>query len=231
MIDILIPTLGRADRLEAIARNIAEATINEHTVWFCIEAEDEASRQAVLDARIAVSDNIGMAYNDRSRSYAGAINTAYHAVRLGRRSEYLFCGADDLHFEQGWDAWALALFDGWAGVVGTNDLLNPYVLQGMHSTHSLVARWYLDDIGGVVDEGPGSFLHEGYGHNYVDTELIATAKARARFRPCLASVVRHLHQSAGFTPHDATHDKAEATYGADAELYDTRRPLWQNLSR
>jgi len=83
----------------------------------------------------------------------------------------------------------------------------------------------------VVDEGPGSFLHEGYGHNYTDTEFIGTAKARARFRPCLDSVVRHLHQSAGFTPHDATHDKAEATYGADSELYDARRPLWQNLSR
>lgn len=221
MIDILIPTYGRAERIAAVAANIHTATTGRHHVWFCVERDDRASVDAAFDAE-------GMCvFNEGPRSYAGAINSAYRQV-VG---EYLFCGADDLHFEPGWDVEALALFDGWAGVVGTNDLLNPYVLQGMHATHSLVARWYLDDIGGVVDEGPGSFLHEGYGHNYTDTEFIGTAKARARFRPCLTSVVRHLHHSAGFTPHDATHDKAEATYGADSELYDARRPLWQNLSR
>ena len=221
MIEILIPTYGRADRIADISANVHAATASEHRLWFILENDDTPSWNAAAKAEGRLIPNT------RSRSYAGAINTAA-AVTFG---EHLFSGADDLHFVPGWDTAALALFDGWTGVVGTNDLLNPYVLQGMHSTHSLVARWYLDHIGGVVDEGPGSFLHEGYGHNYTDTEFIGTAKARARFRPCLDSVVRHLHQSAGFTPHDATHDKAEATYGADSELYDARRPLWQNLSR
>jgi hypothetical protein len=84
----------------------------------------------------------------------------------------VFAGADDLNFQPGWDTAALALMDGWVQVVGTNDLLNPYVTAGLHATHYLVDRRYLDDVGGVVDQGPGSFLFDGYDHQYTDTEFI-----------------------------------------------------------
>src|SRR5690606_14218191 len=128
---------------------------------------------------------------------------------------------DDLHFHPGWDTAALAHMDGWIKVVGTNDLLNPYVRDGLHATHYLIARDYLDNIGGCVDEGPGSFLHEGYDHQYTDTEFIGTAKARARFRPCLESVVEHLHaySGKGEAP-DATTEKASARVVQDSDLYD-----------
>ena len=223
MIDIIIPTYRRAERIAAVARNAHEATTTDHRVWFVVELDDEDSIHAADDA------GEGVIVNLRSRNYAGAMNAAYERLD----SDWLFAGADDLEFFPGWDAEILARVDAdnWFGIYGTNDLLNPYVLAGHHATHYLVARWYLDDLGGTVDGGPGSFMHEGYGHNYTDTELIGTAKARSRFRPVLLSIVRHLHQSAGLTPHDATHVKAEASYGADSELYDLRRPLWQNLSR
>jgi glycosyltransferase involved in cell wall biosynthesis len=222
-IDIVVPTYGRPHKIAAVAENIRANTVNEHQIHFVVEASDTDSFAAVIEAGCLPFLNEG------ARSYSGAMNTAYRYTE----AEWIFAGADDLDFERGWDAAALtcAAANPWAAVIGTDDLMNPYVRQGVHATHYLVRRSYLDNIGGCVDEGPRSFLHEGYGHNYCDTEFIGTAKARCTFRPCFESIVKHLHTSIGLTPHDATHDKAEATYGADAERYEQRRPLWWNISR
>jgi glycosyltransferase involved in cell wall biosynthesis len=222
-IDIIIPTYGRAHKLGAVAENIRANTTVEHRVHFVVEADDHASFEAAMAAGALPFINEG------ARSYSGAANTGYRYTE----GEWLFAGADDLDFQPGWDLAALACAEvnPWAAVIGTDDQLNPYVRQGVHATHYLVRRSYLDQVGGCVDAGPGSFLHEGYGHNYTDTEFIGTAKARCLFRPCFESVVLHLHESAGLTPRDATHDKAEATYGADSALYDARRDLWFNISR
>lgn len=222
MIDIIIPTYGRPHRVAEVAADIAAATTVPHQVHFVVEADDHDSFDVTLAAHLKPFINEG------ARSYSGAINTAMRYTD----GEWLFAGADDLHFHPGWDVAALrcAAENPWAHVIGTDDLLNPYVKQGVHATHYLVRRTYLDEVGGIVDEGPGSFLHEGYGHNYTDTEFIGTAKARCVFRPCFESIVAHLHESAGLSPRDATHDKADATYGADAELYESRRPLWWTIS-
>jgi hypothetical protein len=131
-----------------------------------------------------------------------------------------------------WHAAEIAAHPRIAGfVVGTNDLCNPYVSAGMHSTHSLVDRRYLDEVGGVVDAGPGSFLPTCFTHQFTDTEFIGTAKMRAVFAPCLDSVVEHLHWSLGLTPSDATTAKTIAHLDDDAALYDERKELWCNLSR
>lgn len=222
MIDILIPTIGRPHRLAGLVENIRANTVATHRVVFITEPHDHDT--------IATITGYGLepVINARAENYAGAINTAYEQSN----ADYLFCGADDLIFHPGWDQHCLAaLEDEWFAVAGTNDLLNPYVLAGMHSTHSLVARWYLDDIGGVVDLGPGSFLPECYDHNFTDTEFIGTAKMRARFRPCLDAVVEHLHVTTGRAPADATHQRSVRAFQADSELYDMRRDLWFALSR
>ena len=224
MISILIPTVGRPDRLAGLAANIHDTTVAEHEIVFIVEEDDQASIAAILDA----GEHDRFHINLEARSYAGACNSAYLRHRLG---ELIFTGADDLHFHHGWDVEAMAHLDDQVLVVGTNDRLNPYVAKGWHATHYLIDRRYLDTEGGCVDAGPGSFLHEGYSHNFTDTEFIGTAKARARFRPCLEAVVEHLHHSAGRMAPDATTEKTQAGYGADAELYDRRKELWWNLSR
>jgi hypothetical protein len=229
VIDVLIPTLGRPDRLRTIHDNIVEATVNPVLVWFIVEAHDIDSYEAAR----AIEGQAVACVNTRTASYAGAINTAY---RLGA-NPWLFAGADDLRFWPGWDKQAFEAFDAELAadvpsetvvpaVIGTNDQLNPYVAARTHATHYLVRRHYLDEIGGVIDEGPGSFQNEGYRHNYVDTEFIATARHRGMFLPCLDSIVEHLHVSVGKTPRDATHDKADASYAADAALYESRCHLW-----
>lgn len=221
MIDIIVPTLGRPDRLAAVHANITDNTITEHRVRFVIEESDEAS----FDAITALG--IEPVVNARTENYAGAVNTAYDESD----ADLLFAAADDLDFHRGWDEHCLALLDGWCGVIGTNDLLNPFVQAGSHATHYLVMRAYLDDIGGTVDQGPGSFLPECYDHNFTDTEFIGTAKMRARFRPCLTAIVEHQHVLTGKMDVDNTYLRSVREFDADEALYDLRRDLWFGLTR
>jgi hypothetical protein len=222
-IGIVIPTCGRADRLGAVVENIRSATGTAHEIVLVVEPDDTDSAAAGADTGAAV------VVNGRARSYAGAANSAYQQV--GPAFDFLFAGSDDLRFHLDWDVQALRKMDTQVHVVGTNDLLNPYVARGWHATHYLIDRRYLDDEGGVVDEGPGSFLLEGYDHQVTDTEFIGTAKARARFRPCLDSVVEHMHFLAGKSPRDDRYDRAYAHEEDDSMLYDERRSLWWDLSR
>lgn len=219
-IDVLIPTYGRADRLASVAANIHDATEVEHRVVFIIEDADLEATRHITDTVIV---------NEHAPNYAGACQTGYERTD----GPYLFCGADDLRFHRGWDTAALAVMEALPHlrVVGTNDLCNPYVSAGMHSTHSLVDRRYLDEVGGTVDAGPGSFLPTCYSHNWTDTEFIGTAKVRAVFAPCMESIVEHLHWSLGSTPPDATTAKTVAHMAEDETLYDERRELWFGLSR
>lgn len=222
MIDILIPTYGRADRLAEVAANIHDATITPHRVVFIIEDADlEATRHLTGTADVVV--------NEHAPCYAGAILTGYQHTT----NPYLFAGADDLRFHRGWDTDALATMRALPHlrVVGTNDLVNPYVQAGHHATHYLVDRRYLDRVGGTVDAGPGSFLPTCYTHNWTDTEFIGTAKMRAVFAPCMNSVVEHLHHGVGKSTYDATYAKGDAHIGEDEALYDQRRELWTTLSR
>lgn len=221
MIDIIIPTIGRPHRLADLAANIASNTQVPHRITFVAEAGDTAT----IDAVHALG--LTPVINRRTRNYAGAVNTAW----LQSDADWLFCGADDLVFHSGWDWACLKHDDGWVKVLGTNDLLNYAVLLGMHSTHTLVAADYLRDIGGVADEGPGSFLPECYDHNFTDTEFIATAKMRARFRPCLDSVVEHLHVTTGKAEADDTYLRSVRHYDQDSRMYDMRRDVWAMVSR
>jgi glycosyltransferase involved in cell wall biosynthesis len=216
VIDVIIPTLGRPHRLADLAANIDATTVHEHRVVFVIEGTDVASVEAVLDLDLVPL------VNRRTPNYQGAVNTAYAETS----GDWLFCGADDLVFHDGWDA---DLSGG--RVLGTNDLYNGHVLAGVHSTHSLVQRSYLDQLGGVVDEGPGSFLFEGYDHNFCDTEFIATAKMRAEFVPRLWSVVEHLHPAAGKADFDDTYARSFAEFDADARLFEMRSTLWGAMYR
>lgn len=230
-IGVVIPTFGRADRLLAVARNAHAGTLSNHAIIFVVEADDRPSIEAAEEASRALFPYVQVLINGRARNYAGACNHAY----LNTRHGYLFSGADDLNFCQGWDNWAVSeMRFGVVGhesiyVVGTQDLLNPYVQAGTHATHSLVDRRYLDQQGGVAGER-GTWLFEGYDHQYTDAEFIDTARHRGVFAPCLNSVVEHVHFLTGKSAHDETYARAYAHLDEDAELYYSRLHLWGDVS-
>lgn len=216
MISVLVPTFGRAQRLPAVVENISANTATGHEILLVVEPDDRASIDTAkrLPARTVL--------NERSRNYAGAINTGFaHAT-----GDYVFAGADDLNFHPGWDTAALAEMRGGIRVVGTNDLLNPGVLRGAGATHYLIGRCYIEQTGGVAGERPGMVLFEGYDHQFTDTEFIATAAARGVFAPCLASVAEHMHPAGGKAAFDATYAKGHAKVHEDEQVFRSREHLW-----
>ena len=169
IISVVIPTTGRPERLAQVAANIGQATGTPHEILIFVEPGDEATIAAVRaipGARLVL--------NERAASYAGAINTAAPAA-TGR---YLLAASDDLRFHPGWDAAVLAVMTGEVRVGGTNDLLNPYTLQGTHATHYLIDRRYIAEHGGTWDKGPGTIFNEDYDHNFTDCEFIGAASRR-----------------------------------------------------
>lgn len=136
---------------------------------------------------------------------------------------WILCGADDLAFHPGWASSVLACATEFSpGVVGTNDLHNPRVKRGQHSTHPLLRRSYAER--GSIDGGP--ILHEGYGHQYVDDELVQTARARGEWRFCVDAVVEHLHPFFGGAEIDSTYQRGLSSGERDLRLFQKRRRLW-----
>lgn len=225
MIDIVIPSFGRPHKILEAVKNASKNTFTEHMIVVVVEKEE------LIEYSLAIggASPVLVIPNNRSRNYAGAINTAAQLDPIGR--DYLFTAADDLNFHPGWDVNALAHMTDQVKVVGTNDLGNIHVLNGYHATHYLVAEEYLWSPGGVIDGDPGHVLFEGYDHNYTDTEFIGTAKARAVFCPGLDSVVEHIHPAFGKTPLDATYEKGNLHLRDDEVLYESRKHLWWDLSR
>lgn len=221
-IDIICPTLGRAEKLPEFVANIHRTTSygTEYVVTFVMEADDEASQDAVA----AIGGNVRGLLNVRGRNCNGAFN---HGVAMVYpRATHWFAAGDDLKFHPGWDVAALAEFEPGVRVVGTNDLYHPGVKKGDTATHFLVDATYVAELGGDFDEEPGIAGHEGYVHNFFDTELVEVAKARGVFRPCLASVVEHMHWSAGKRPKDAQDEINHQGETPDRRMYAERHAAW-----
>lgn len=204
MIAILIPTYRRVAKLPQVVHNALQATYAGH-VYLLMEPDEATDIPGATT--LTRPEGFG--------TYAAAINHGYRNTT----EPWLFTGADDLHFHPGWSEHCLAAGD---QVIGTNDLGNPEVTTGTHATHYLVNRRYLDRIGGVFDEGPGSFMPECYDHNWTDREFIETATHRGAFTPCLQAIVEHLHPAWGKSQMDGTYEKSFANEPADAEIYRQR---------
>ena len=78
---------------------------------------------------------------------------------------------------------------------------------------------------GTIDD-PTRILHEGYVHNFVDDELIGTAKHRGEWAFADAAIVEHLHPNYGDAPRDHTYNLARRYFAYDRQIYERRQPLW-----
>lgn len=215
---VLVPVLSRPHRIRPLIDNVREMTRTPHRVLF-IASPGYPDEIAELEA--AGADFIVHPKPVGPGNYAAKINHGYQVTS----EPFIFTGADDLHFHRGWDVAALdKMADASIGVVGTNDLGNPQVLKGEHSTHSLVRRTYADEYG-VIDQ-PRAIYCERYPHEFVDNELVETAKFRNAWAMAMDSVVEHLHPHWGKSGSDATYDKAPRRLMQGRRIYTQRKKLW-----
>ncbi len=214
MIAILVPVLGRPQQIKPLLENITSATDLEHRVVFICSPDDKTR----LICKKTKAQTIVVPWEPDRADFAKKINHAYELVE----EEYLFQAATDLVFHEGWASQVVrtAAING-VGVVGTNDLGNPSVKKGGHSTHILFTRSYIDTFGGTYDN-TGTVFSEAYSHQFVDTEFVQTAMLRRQFKPCLKSIVEHMHPHWGKGEMDSTYEKSELNFLEDAKIFNNR---------
>ncbi len=208
---VVVPMLGRGHLMDRLRESLAASTDDARILWVVTGGDFD-----VLD-RLDGDDYVLTPPRPRG-DYAHKINAGVAASC----EPLIFTAAIDLAFHPGWLDHAVWLMEGRTRVVGTNDLTNPRTAAG-HSTHTLVARDYAGR--GLVDGRPG-LLCEDYIHEYVDDELVGTAKHRGVYAHCAASVVEHLHPMAGKADWDDTYRAMNQRMRADRTLYRQRRALW-----
>lgn len=216
---VLIPVLNRPHRVATMIQDVAASLSTPYRLLFVVDHRDGPELRAL---RREDADHVVVDF--RRRSYARKINDGI----VNSTEPLIFTAADDLHFHSGWLEAACALLSDKIDVVGTNDLLNPRVMAGEHSTHTLVRRSYVKQFGTV--ERRGQLLYEGYPHEYCDDELVGTAKMRGRFASATGSIVEHLHPYNGGAPIDGTYRKGWSGRTVGQRLIERRRHLWENPS-
>lgn len=162
-------------------------------------------------------------YHDRGGDYARKINAGVRATD----EPWVFQGADDLTFRPGWQEETLRVAaEQNARVIGTQDRCNPRVISGRHSTHSLVARSYVQEIG--TGDEPGKLLHEGYWHGFVDDELVWLARRHREYAFAPNAIVEHHHpyRRDEAVPLDATYERA-----LDPKRFARDRALFRQRAR
>jgi glycosyltransferase involved in cell wall biosynthesis len=210
---ILVPVLNRPHRVRPLLNSIASSTPDAEVVFVCDRA-DRAECEAVEDAETDYPMEVGTII--RGGGYAPKINDA---VRQTVQS-LVFLGADDLDFTPGWFEQAQAHLSDTVQVVGVNDLVRR---RRRHTTHFLLTREYA--LKPCLDGSRGP-LHEGYAHNWVDDELIATAQSRGAYVYAPRARVKHLHPYGGGGQDDATYRKGRASFHRDRRLFERRQQLW-----
>lgn len=212
---ILIPVLGRPHRIRPTIESVAAATPEPYRLLFVASPDDEVT---IANLEEAGADHIVVVAG--RGSWACKINDGYRATT----EPWIFTGADDLAFHPGWFTRALRWAAEATAVIGTNDICNPRVMTGQHSTHSLFRRTYIDEWG-TVDQ-PGVVVHEGYPHEYADDEAVQTAMARGVYAHAFDAIVEHLHPNVGKAPDDATYRLGRTSTREGKRLFLTRRRLW-----
>jgi GT2 family glycosyltransferase len=216
-VDVLIPVMGRPERIVPILESIKAATPEPYSVYFA--ANDEPTLD-IIEGLDWEAYEVACRSIDDGDTYPNRINTLFEFSN----AEFVFLAADDYNFRPGWLPPLLeAQRQMGPGVAVPNDLHNPY------GTCALVSREYVLEVGAVLDE-PGHVLFSGYSHNWCDNELASTAKRHGRYRYVEESIVEHLHpctQKPNALPEDPTYAKGNRTFLDDQQLYASREHLWR----
>jgi glycosyltransferase involved in cell wall biosynthesis len=221
VISVLIPVLGRPQNAQAVCDSIHEATSFDHEIIFVVSRSDEEELEAVCATG---EDHLIVSWPPGPGDFARKTNVGFAEAAM----EWVFLGADDLRFHPGWDEEALSLADETgAKVIGTQDLCNPLVKRGRHSTHSLVHAAYIAEFGGTFDEQPGVVYAECYDHQSVDNELLVVAQDRGVWAFADDAIVEHMHPLARKANTDATYRKGMALGREDNRLFMQRRIGWE----
>lgn len=210
---VLLPSLGRPHRLEAVVANIRRTTPEDHMILACVG--DPESLEILTRLGVYAFDDTG----SEDKRYVTRMNRLSE-VSVAFNAKTVFFGSDDVIHHHGWLSNALEVMagPGEPSVVIVNDLHNS---QG---TQALVASDYLDR---TVFDDPSVAFHPGYLHQFADTEMFLTAAVKGQAARAMTSIVEHLHpvwKSANALPVDETYKNAQSwkVWRHDSALWEER---------
>ena len=206
---VLVPVMGRPQNADKFMRSL-KASSAQAKAYAIANVNDQPTIDAWQKAGAKV---IVTTYT----TFAEKVNFGYYSTD----EPWLLLVGDDVHFHPGWLEAAQSAGAAGASVIGTNDLRNPRVRKGSHTCHPLIRRSYIKEQGASWD-GPGLIAHEGYGHWYVDDEIVVAAKQRDVWTMALDSVVEHLHPLFGNAPEDETYKLGWSKAAADRKHFEGR---------
>lgn len=224
MIALLVPALGRAHQIKPLLESVQGASLGDVRVVLVLSPGDEEPLKVAK--KLPVDVLIATWLPDRA-DYAKKLKLGFRHTD----EQWLFQGATDLVFHTGWDVAALKVAERTGcQVIGTNDLGNPLVKRGIHSTHTLFSRSYIEEYGGTADDS-GLIFSEAYDHQWTDSEFIETARLRRKYAFAKRSIVEHMHPHWGKGKMDATYEKALRSTSEDQKLFMRRRALIGRLEQ
>jgi hypothetical protein len=207
---VLVPTMGRPQNAEPFMGSLAATTPMARGVAI-IEKGDNANE----DAWRAAGADVVMTETG-VRSFARKINAVFPSTT----EPWVFLVGDDVRFHARWFDHAINMANlRYASVVGTNDLSRKATTD--YSPHLLIRRTYIESVGASWD-GPGLICHEGYRHNYVDTEIVAAAHERGVWAGTLEAIVEHLHPAWGKSDTDDVYRIGDQFAEQDGRLFNAR---------
>lgn len=217
-----MPVLSRPQNATPLVDSIGEATKSPYTILFLCSPGDDAQIEACL-ATGAKTEVVSWSPN-RS-DYPKKMNLGFQLTK----GEFVLMGADDLTFEAEWDTRALAVAaQTGVGVIGTDDCANKQVMRGNFSTHALVRRSYVEEVGASLD-GPGVLVSESYDHNYCDREICHLAQYRGQWAFASDSRIKHRHPVWRTAKDDPTYTKGRVTAGVDHANFLERAEQWDSI--
>lgn len=210
--------------MRPLLRSLKEATQFPYKVFFICSKGDAAEIKA---CRETSATTFVVPWEPGHGDFAKKINWLFPQTD----APWIFQAADDLKFHHGWDVQAMRVGDRRkAGVIGTNDMGNPLVRRGGHSTHTFISRHYIAEYGGTFDD-TGLVFCELYDHQYCDNEFVQTAIRRGQWAFSKRSMVEHLHPHWRKSAMDETYEKATRSTLHDQKLYMRRMKLGDRMER
>lgn len=216
LVAVIVPAMKRPHNAAPFMSSLNNSCVHARAYFIC-DRNDPDEIDAALEAGAGVIVN-----NRNDPRFSIKVNIGY---RQTREPWLLFVG-DDVQFHPAWYEHALAASDKGAPFgfpfVATNDMFNQAVLKGMHATHPLIRRDWIDRHGASFD-GPGTVAHEGYRHWYVDNEWTEVAKRDHAFVYAPDSIVEHFHPYAAKADTDEVYELGQSYAAADQKLWHKRQ--------
>lgn len=211
-ITVIVPVLNRPQNVERLIRSFVTNSPVDKTNMLFVTGDDCQDEIAEINKFKDLGPiGIGIAPTDVvpwSRRINWGISNS--------TAPWLLCGADDVLFHPDWFAEAELAAKDFDGVIGTNDLGHPATIAGSHTTHPIVSRKYVMEQG-TLDE-KGKFCHEGYIHNFVDVEFVATAKQRGCWKHAPKCLIEHFHPAWNKATWDPVYQKGQDGWNHDRSL-------------